>query len=75
MISVFPWQNSVSLCPASFCTPRPHLPVIPGILTSYFCIPIPYDEKDNFFGVSSRSSCRSSENHSILATLASVVVA
>ena len=23
------WQNSVSLCPASFCTPRPNLPVTP----------------------------------------------
>ena len=31
MTSVFSWQNSVSLCPASFCTPRPKLPVIPGI--------------------------------------------
>ena len=31
MTSVFSWQNSVSLCPASFCTPRPNLPVIPGI--------------------------------------------
>ena len=30
--SVFSWQqNSVSLCPASFCTPRPNLPVTPGI--------------------------------------------
>ena len=26
------WQNSVSLCPASFCTPRPNLPVTPGIV-------------------------------------------
>ena len=26
-----PWQNSVSLWPASFCTPRPNLPVTPGI--------------------------------------------
>ena len=25
------WQNSVRLCPASFCTPRPNLPVTPGI--------------------------------------------
>ena len=24
-------QNSISLCPASFCTPRPNLPVTPGI--------------------------------------------
>ena len=25
------WQNSISLCPDSFCTPRPNLPVTPGI--------------------------------------------
>ena len=31
MTSVFSWQNSISLCPASFCTPRPNLPVTPGI--------------------------------------------
>ena len=31
MMSAFSWQNSVSLCPASFCTARPNLPVIPGI--------------------------------------------
>ena len=31
MTSAFSWQNSVSLCPASFCTPRPTLPVTPGI--------------------------------------------
>ena len=31
MTSVFSWQNSVSLCLASFCTPRPNLPVTPGI--------------------------------------------
>ena len=24
-------QNSISLCPASFCTPRPNLPVTPNI--------------------------------------------
>ena len=31
MTSVFFWQNSVSLCPASFHTPRPNLPVTPGV--------------------------------------------
>ena len=31
-------------------------------LTSYFCIPVPYDEKNIFFCVSSRRSCRSSQN-------------
>ena len=25
------WQNSISLCPASFGTPRPNLPVTPGV--------------------------------------------
>ena len=31
MTSAFSWKNSVSLCPSSFCTPKPNLPVIPGI--------------------------------------------
>ena len=31
MTSAFSWQKSVSLCPASFCTPNPNLPVTPGI--------------------------------------------
>ena len=31
MISMLSWQNSVSLCPVSFCTPRPNLPVTPSI--------------------------------------------
>ena len=50
MTNVFSWQNSVSFCPASFCTRKPNLPVIPGIsLTSYFCIPLPCNEKSMFF--------------------------
>ena len=40
MTSFFFWQKSVSLCPDSFCTPWPNLPVTPGILTSFFYIPI-----------------------------------
>ena len=31
MTSVFSWQNSINLCPASFCTSRPNLPVTPGV--------------------------------------------
>ena len=31
MTSVFSWQNFVSLCPASFCTPRSNLRVTPSI--------------------------------------------
>ena len=33
MTSVFSWQNSISLWPASFCTPRPNLLVTPGAFT------------------------------------------
>ena len=29
--SALSWQNSISLCPASFCTPRPNFPVTPGV--------------------------------------------
>ena len=32
MTSAFSWQNSISLCPASFRIPRPNLPVTPGVL-------------------------------------------
>ena len=31
MTSVFSWQNSIGLYPASFSTPRPNLPVTPGV--------------------------------------------
>ena len=31
MTGAFSWQNSISLCPASFCIPRPNLPVTPGV--------------------------------------------
>ena len=31
MTNVYSLQNSISLCPASFCTPRPNLPVTPGV--------------------------------------------
>ena len=29
MTIAFTWQNSINLCPASFCSPRPNLPVTP----------------------------------------------
>ena len=52
MTSVFSWQNSVSLCPASFCTPNTKLACYSRyFLTSYFCIPVLYNEKDIFLGV------------------------
>ena len=31
MTSAFSWQNSVSLCSALFCTPKPNLHVSPGV--------------------------------------------
>ena len=31
MSSAFSWQSSISLCLASFCIPRPNLPVTPGV--------------------------------------------
>ena len=41
MTSAFSWQNSVSLCPASFCILRPKLACsYRYLLTSYFCIPM-----------------------------------
>ena len=50
LTSAFSWQNSISLCPcfilyskAKFASYSRYL------LTSYFCIPIPNDEKDVFF--------------------------
>ena len=44
------------------------------LLTSYCCIPVPYNEKEIFFfGVSSRRSSRSSQYHSPSASLVLVV--
>ena len=31
MTNAFSWQNSISLCPASFGSPKPNLPVTPGV--------------------------------------------
>ena len=63
--SVFSWQNCINLCPASFCTPRPNLSVIPGfswLLT--FVFQSPMMKRTSYLGVRSRRSCRSSQNHS-----------
>ena len=53
--------NSVSLCPASFCTPTPNVPVTPRFswLTT-FVFQSPMMKRTSFFGVSSRRPCRSS---------------
>ena len=59
MTSAFSWQNSISFCPVSFHTPRPNLPVTPGVswLPS-FAFKSPIMKRTSFFGVSSRRSCR-----------------
>ena len=54
MTSVFSWQNSISLCPDSFCTPGCYSKYdcySKYFLTSYYCITVPYNEKDIFWGV------------------------
>ena len=62
MTSTFSWQNSISLCPASFCIPRPNLPVTPGVsLLPTFAFQSPIMKRTSFWGVSSKRSCRSLE--------------
>ena len=52
LTSAFSWQNSVSLCPASFCTPRPNLPVTPGISWfPTFAFQSPIMKRTSFFWV------------------------
>ena len=62
MTSAFSWQNCQSL---PCCIPYSKVKFAcysRYFLTSYFCIPVPYNEKDILGGVSSRMSCRSSQN-------------
>ena len=74
MTSVFSWQNSISLCPASFCTPRPNLPVTLGVSwLPTFAFQSPIMKRTSFLGVSSKRSCRSSQNHSTSASSALLV--
>ena len=52
--SAFSWQNSISLCPASFCIPRPNLPVTPGVSwLPTFAFQSPIMKRTSFLGVSS----------------------
>ena len=50
MTSAFSWQNSISLCPASIWPKAKFACYSRCFLTSYFCIPVPYNEQDIFFG-------------------------
>ena len=48
MTSAFSWQNSLSLCTALFSKAKLAC-YSKYLLTSYFCIPISYDEKEIFY--------------------------
>ena len=64
MTSEVSWQNSISLCPASFWPPRPNLPVTPDISwLATFTSQSHIMKRTSFGSVSSRRSCRS---HSII---------
>ena len=57
MTSAFSWQNSISLCPASFRIPRPDLPVTPGVSwLPTFAFHSPLIKRTSFWGVSSKRS-------------------
>ena len=76
MTSVFSWQNSVRLCHFILYSKTKLACYSRYLLTTYFyfCLPIPYDEKNIFFfGVSSRRSCSSSYSQSTLTSLALLV--
>ena len=50
MTSAFSWQNSVSLCPDSFCIPKLILPVNPGVSwLPTFAFQSPIMKKTSFF--------------------------
>ena len=52
---MFSWQNSISLCPASFRTLRPNLPVSPGVsLLLTFAFHSPIMKRMSFLGVSTQ---------------------
>ena len=57
MTSAFSWQNSISLFPASFCIPRPYLPVTPGVSwLPAFAFQSHIMKRTSFLGVSSKRS-------------------
>ena len=57
MPSAFSWQNSISLCPASFCTSRPTFPIAPGVSwLPTFAFQSPIMKRTSFLGVSKVNS-------------------
>ena len=74
MTSAFSWQSSISLCPASFRTPRPNLPVTPGVSwLPTFAFQSPIMKRISFLGVSSKRSYRFPQNHLTSASSALLV--
>ena len=54
-------ENSISLCPALFCIPRPNLPFTPGVSwLPTFAFHSPIMKRTSFWGVSSKRPCMSS---------------
>ena len=73
MTSVFSWQNSCYPMPCFVSYSKAKLACYSKcLLTSYFCISIPYDEKDIFFRCS-RRCCMCSPHQSVSTSSASVV--
>ena len=56
-------DKTVSLCPASFCPPRPNYLLFWVSLDFLLLHSFPYDEKDIIFRFSSRRPCRSWLKH------------
>ena len=55
MTGAFSWQNSVNLCPASLGSPRPNLPVIPGIsCLPTFAFQSSMMTRTSYFGISAK---------------------
>ena len=70
MTSAFSWQNSISLCPASFCTSKPNLPVIPGICKIMASTPVTSWQIDgetvaDFISLDSKITADGDCNHEI----------
>ena len=56
MTRIFSWQHSISLCPASFCTPRENLLVTPGVSWfPTFAFQSPIMKATYFLGVNSKN--------------------
>ena len=73
MISAFSWQNYEPLPCFILYSKAKFACYSSYLLTSYFCIPISYNEKASFLDDSSRRSCMSSQNHATSASSALLV--